>query len=92
MVYSGAHRARAMGSRDGALNAAIFLRFLQRLVQGAERKLFVINDVSQALARQNIPRDKATRKPQLCSHMRGLQRRPAKLRAFFQAPTLRYAA
>lgn len=29
---------------DGALNAAIFLRFLQRLAKGAERKLFVIVD------------------------------------------------
>jgi transposase len=119
---------------DGALNAAIFLRFLQRLVKGAERKLFVIvdnlrvhrakrvtawvqanaarielfylppyapehnpdeflnNDVKQAMARQNIPRDKASLKSGLTSYMRGLQRRPAKLRAFFQAPTVRYAA
>lgn len=29
---------------DGALNAAIFLRFLQRLAKGAKRKLFVIVD------------------------------------------------
>jgi hypothetical protein len=98
-------------------------RFLRRLVQGAERKLFVIldrlrvhrakrvtawlranaarielfslppdapehnpdgflhNDVSQALARRRIARDKAARKSHLRSHMRGLQRRPAKLRA-----------
>jgi transposase len=119
---------------DGALNATIFLRFLQRLVNGAERKLFVIvdnlrvhrakrvtawlranaarielfylppyapehnpdeflnNDVKQTMARQNIPRDKASLKSGLTSYMRGLQRRPAKLRAFFQAPTVRYAA
>jgi transposase len=142
MVYSGSHRASAMGTRDGALNATIFLRFLQRLVNGAERKLFVIvgdrrsatghnlrvhrakrvtawlranaarielfylppyapehnpdeflnNDVKQTMARQNIPRDKASLKSGLTSYMRGLQRRPAKLRAFFQAPTVRYAA
>lgn len=127
---------------DGALNATIFLRFLQRLVNGAERKLFVIvgdrrsatghnlrvhrakrviawlranaarielfylppyapehnpdeflnNDVKQTMARQNIPRDKASLKSGLTSYRRGLQRRPAKLRAFFQAPTVRYAA
>jgi len=119
---------------DGALNAAIFLRFLQRLVKGADRKLFVIvdnlrvhrarrvtawlranadrielfylppyapehnpdeflnNDVKQAMARRRIPRDKATLKSNPSSHMRGLQRRPAKVRAFFQAPSVRYAA
>ena len=26
---------------DGALNTAIFLRFLRRLIKGADRKLFV---------------------------------------------------
>lgn len=29
---------------EGALNAAIFLRFLRRLVKGAGRKLFLIVD------------------------------------------------
>lgn len=119
---------------DGALNATIFLRFLQRLVKGAERKLFVIvdnlrvhraklvtawvranaarielfylppyapehnpdeflnNDVKQAMGRRRIPRDKVTLKSGLTSYMRGLQRRPAKVRAFFQAPTVRCAA
>lgn len=119
---------------DGALNAAIFLRFLRRLVRGAPRKLFLIvdnlrvhhakvvtawvranadriemfylppyapehnpdeflnNDLKQAMARRRIPRDKAGLKSGLTSYMRGLQRRPAKVRAFFQAPTVRYAA
>ena len=36
--------------------------------------------------------DKAELKKGLTSYMRGLQRRPAKVRAFFQAPTVRYAA
>jgi hypothetical protein len=53
---------------------------------------FLNNDVKQAMGRQNIPRDKATLKSGLTSYMRGLQRRPAKLRAFFQALTVRYAA
>ena len=119
---------------DGALNATIFLRFLRRLVSGADRKLFVIvdnlrvhraklvaawvranadrielfylppyapehnpdeflnNDVKQAMARRRIPRDKARLKSGLSSYMRGLQIQPAKIRAFFQAPTVRYAA
>ena len=50
------------------------------------------NDLKQALARRRIPRDKATLKSGLTSYVRGLQRRPAKLRALFQAPTIRYAA
>jgi transposase len=119
---------------DGALNAAIFLAFLQRLIQAAPRKVFLIvdnlrvhrakrvtdwvqansdrielfylppyapehnpeefmhNDVKPALARQRTPRDKASMKSGLRSYMRSLQRRPAKIRAFFQAPSVRYAA
>ena len=119
---------------DGALNAAIFLRFLRRLVSGAPRKLFLIvdnlrvhrarvvtawvrahpeqielfylppyapehnpdeflnNDLKQAMARRRTPRDKAALKSGLTSYMRSLQRRPAKLRSFFQAQIVRYAA
>jgi transposase len=113
---------------DGALNAAIFLMFLRRLVRDTDRKLFVIvdnlrvhhakvvvawlaanaerielfylppyaperdpdeyvnNDVKQAMARRRTPLDKAAMKAGLTSHMRGLQRRPANVRSFFQAP------
>jgi transposase len=53
---------------------------------------FLNNDVKQALARRQVPRDKASLKAGLTSYMRGLQRRPAKIRAFFQAPSVRYAA
>jgi transposase len=119
---------------DGALNAAIFLRFLRRLIKDTDRKLFVIvdnlrvhraktvmawaaansgrielfylppyapernpdeyvnNDVKQALGRRSTPRNKVTMKAGLTSHMRGLQRRPDKVRSFFQAPDVRYAA
>ncbi len=119
---------------DGALKAAIFLRFLRRLVKDATRKVFLIvdnprvhraklvaawvqanterielfylppyapehnpheflhNDLKQALARRRIPRDKPALKSGLASYMRGLQRRPAKVRSFFQAPSVRYAA
>jgi DDE superfamily endonuclease len=119
---------------DGALNAAIFLKFLRRLIRGAARKMFVIvdnlrvhkaravkawveenadrielfylppyapernpdeyanNDVKQAMGWRSTPMDKAAMKASLTSHMRGLQRRPAKVTAFFQAPDVRYAA
>ena len=119
---------------EGALNTAIFLNFLRRLVREAARKLFVIldnlpvhrahrvaawvqnhadrielfylppyapehnpdeflnNDLKQAMARRRTPRDKAALKSGLTSYMRSLQRCPAKVRAFFQAPTVRYAA
>jgi len=53
---------------------------------------FLNNDLKQAMARRRTPPDKAARKSGLTSYMRSLQRCPAKVRAFFQAPTLRYAA
>ena len=116
------------GSVEGALNTAIFVKFLRRLVKDADRKLFVIvdnlrvhraravtawvaenaerielfylppdapernpdeypnNDVKQAPDRRGTPMDKTAMKAGLRSHMQGLQRRPAKVRSFFQAP------
>ena len=53
---------------------------------------YLNNDVKQAVARRETPKDKATMKGALTSYMRGLQKRPAKVRSFFQAPTVRYAA
>jgi transposase len=53
---------------------------------------FLNNDLKQAMARRRTPRDKAALKSGLASYMRSLQRCPAKVRAFFQAPTVRYAA
>ena len=119
---------------EGALNAALFLNFLRRLIKDARRKVFLIvdnlrvhwaksvtdwvnanrdriallylppyapeynpdefmhNDLKQGMARRRIPKDKAALKSGLHSHMRSLQRRPNKIRAFFQASTVRYAA
>src|SRR3954470_17147043 len=53
---------------------------------------FLNNALKQAMARRRTPRDKAALKSGLTSYMRSLQRCPAKVRAFFQAPTVRYAA
>ena len=119
---------------EGALNAAIFLIFLRRLIRDAPCKVFLIvdnlkvhrarmvaawlrehrdrielfylpsyapehnpeeflnNDLKQTLARRRTPKTKAALKSGLTSYMRSLQRQPAKVRAFFQAPSVRYAA
>src|SRR3954466_1832325 len=53
---------------------------------------FLNNDLKQAMARPRTPRDKAALKFGLISYMRSLQHCPAKVRAFFQAPTVHYAA
>src|SRR5918912_4631934 len=53
---------------------------------------FLNSDLKQAMARRRTPRDKAALKSGLISYMRSLQRCPAKVRAFFQAPSVRYAA
>jgi transposase len=53
---------------------------------------FLNNDLKQAMARRRAPRDKASLKSDLTSYMRSLQRCPAKVRAFFQASTVRYDA
>jgi transposase len=124
----------SLTNREGALNTAIFLSFLRRLIREAARKLFVIldnlpvhrarrvtawvqnhpgrielvylppyapqhnpdeflnNDLKQAMTRRRTPRDKTALKSGLTSYMRSLQRCPARVRAFFQAPTVRYAA
>src|SRR4051794_36554178 len=53
---------------------------------------FLNNDLKQAMARRRAPPDKASLKSSLTSYMRSLQRCPAKVRAFFQASTVRYAS
>ena len=53
---------------------------------------FLNNDLKQAMARRRTPKDKAALKSGLTSYMRSLQRCPAKVRTFFQAATVRYAA
>src|SRR3954468_14117361 len=53
---------------------------------------FLNNDLKQAMARRRTPPDKVALKSSPTSYMRSLQRCPAKVRAFFQAPSVRYAA
>jgi len=53
---------------------------------------YLNNEVKQVLGRKRTPMDKAAMKAGLRSHMSRLQRRPPKVRSFFQAADVRYAA
>jgi transposase len=119
---------------EGALNAALFLGFLQRLVRSTKSKVFLIvdnlkvhkagkvqawvaehrerielfflpayapdhnpdeflhNDLKQRLGRRTAAKDRDELKSSLRRYLRRLQRQPERVRAFFQAPTTRYAA
>ena len=119
---------------EGALNTALFLTFLQRLVRSAKSKVFLIvdnlqvhkagkvqawvaqhrdkialfflpayapdhnpdeflhNDLKQHLGRRTAAKDRDELKRSLRGYLRRLQRQPERVRAFFQAPTTRYAA
>jgi transposase len=119
---------------EGALNAGLFLTFLQRLVRSARGKVFLIvdnlkvhkagkveawvtahrdrielfflpayapehnpdeflhSDLKRSLGRRPAVKDKAGLESRLRGYLRRLQRQPHRVRAFFQAPTTRYAA
>jgi transposase len=119
---------------EGALNTALFLTFLQRLVRSARGKVFLFvdnlkvhkagkvqtwvaahrdkialfflpahapehhpdeflhSDLKQHLGRRPAAKDKAGLESRLRGYLRRLQRQPHRVRAFFQAPTTRYAA
>src|SRR3954471_6148328 len=53
---------------------------------------FLNNDLKQAMARRRTPPNRMALKSGLISYMRSLQQCPAKVRTFFQTPTVRYAA
>ena len=84
-----AHRVTAW-ARDHADQIELF--YLPSYAPEHNPDEFLNNDLKQAMARRRTPHDKAALKSGLTSYMRSLQRCPAKVRAFFQAPTVRYAA
>jgi transposase len=86
------HRARRVTAWVKANAERIELFYLPPYAPEHNPDEFLNNDVKQALARRQVPRDKTSLKAGLVSYMRGLQRRPAKVRAFFQAASVRYAA
>ena len=86
------HRAKIITAWVAANSDKIELVYLPPYAPEHNPDEFVNNDVKQAMARRQAPKNKAELKKGLTSYMRGLQKRPAKIRAFFQAPTVRYAA
>ena len=86
------HRARQVSAWVGANAERIELFYLPPYAPEHNPDEFPNNDVKQAMARRQVPRDKVSLKAGLTSYMRGLQRRPAKVRAFFQPLSVRYAA
>ena len=53
---------------------------------------FLHSDLKRSLGRRPVARDKAGLESRLRGYLRRLQRQPERVRAFFQAPTTRYAA
>jgi transposase len=86
------HRARRVTAwvQDHASQIELF--YLPPYAPEHNPDEFLNNDLKQAMARHRTPRDKAALKSGLTSYMRSLQRCPAKVRTFFQAPTVRYAS
>jgi len=86
------HRAKLVKAWVEANSDRIELFYLPPYAPEFNPDEFMHNDLKQAIARGRIPKDKETMKSGLHSYMRGLQRRRRKVRAFFQAPSVRYAA
>lgn len=86
------HRAKIVTAWLEAHKDRIELFYLPPYAPEHNPDEFVNNDVKRSMARRKAPADKAELKRNLASYMRSLQQRPAKVRAFFQAPTVRYAA
>ncbi len=86
------HRARRVTARVQDHAEQIELFYLPPYAPEHNPDEFLNNDLKQAMARRRTPRDKAALKSGLTSYMRSLQRCPAKVRTFFHAPTVRYAA
>jgi transposase len=86
------HRARRVMAwlADNADRIELF--FLPPYAPECNPDEYLNNDVKQGMGRRRTPLTKATMKAGLRSHMQGLQRQPDKVRAFFQAPDVRYAA
>jgi transposase len=88
----------------GALNASLFISFLRRLIKGVSVFFlpayapehnpdeYLNNDLKQEL--KNLPRPDTQDDlvQSTASELRSLQRRPARIRAYFHAKDVRYAA
>lgn len=86
------HRARLVTAWVAANTDRVELFYLPPYAPEHNPDEFLNNDVKQEMARRRIPKSKAALKSGLRSYMRSLQRRPAKVRAFFLATSTQYAA
>jgi transposase len=86
------HRAQAVTRWVRKHRDRLELFYLPSYAPEHNPEEFLNNDLKQTLARRRTPKNKAALKSGLTSYMRRLQRQPAKVRAFFQAPSVRYAA
>ena len=86
------HRARRITAWVRDHRDRIELFYLPPYAPEHNPEEFLNNDLKQTMARRRTPKNKAALKSGLTSYMRRLQRQPAKVRAFFQAPSVRYAA
>ena len=86
------HHAKIITAFVEANGDRIELFFLPPYAPDHNPDEFLDNDLKQAMARRRTPKTQADLKSGLTSCMRGLQKRPAKVKAFFEAPSVRYAA
>ena len=86
------HRAKRVMAWLAENADRIELFFLPPYAPECNPDEYLNNHVKQGMGRRSTPLDKATMKAGLRSHMQGLQRQPDKVRTFFQAPDVRYAA
>lgn len=86
------HRARIVTAWVAANADKIELFYLPPYAPDRNPDEFLNNDLKQEMARRATPGNKAAMKSGLTSCMHSLQKRPAKVKAFFQAPSVRYAA
>ena len=86
------HHAKIVTAFVEANSDRIELFFLPPYAPEHNPDDYLNNDLKQAMARRRTPKTRAALKSGLTNYMRGLQKRPAKVKAFFRAPDVRYAA
>ena len=82
------HRAKIVTAWVKVNKNRIELFYLPPYAPDRNPDEFLNNDLKQSMARRRTPKNKAGLKSGLTSYMRGLQKRPAKIKAFFQAPSV----
>jgi transposase len=86
------HRAKAVMAWAAEHADVIEMFYLPPYAPDTNPDELLNNDLKQAIAKRRTPRTKAALRDEVNSHMRDLQQRPAKVRSFFRAPSVRYAA